>query len=273
MIDAVEAAGGNVRADPVELSFSELDVLREHLGMERLPLVLKVPSPGRTHAERRELVELVWRGLEERGLCGPGGLHERLERMLRMLVAPRHEVDGRCWFGRSVRVLAAGSGRSESDEAVVVTKRDEAVSLRPAAPTGLVREAVSAVLPAVPAGAGRSVTLPSETLDAAAAEAADDLLRLRESLRSRGLRDEDAETLARMLEGARSQGQFGVAVQRPRSGRRRAEQVVGFFDAERGRYTQLRGVSPSGELWTTVAPADQRGLIGRLESLLGELEQ
>ncbi|NYH79347.1 hypothetical protein FHR84_002681 [Actinopolyspora biskrensis] len=270
MIGAVDR---ELRTEPVELSSPEFDVLREHLGMERLPLVLKVPSPGRTHAERRELVEHVWRGLDDRGLCGTGGLHERLERMLRMLAAPRYEVDGRCWFGRSVRVFAAGTGRSESDEAVVVTKEDETVSLRPAAATGLAREAVSAVLPDAPVGTGRSVTLPSETLDAAAAEAADDLMRLRESLRSRGVRDEDAETLAWMLEGVRSRGQFGVAVRRPRSGRRRAEQVVGFFESERGRYTQLRGASPSGELWTTVAPADRRGLVGRLENLLGETDQ
>lgn len=270
MIGAVD---GDVGVEPVELSFSELDVLREHLGMESLPLVLKVPSPGRTHAERRELVERVWRGLDGRGLCGTGGLHERLERMLLMLAAPRYEVDGRCWLDRSVRVFAAGSGRSESDEAVVVTKEDGTVSLRPAAPTGLAREAVSAALPAVPVGTGRSVTLPSETLDAAVSEAADDLARLHESLLSRGVRDADAEMLAGMLEGARARGQFGVAVRRPRSGRRRAEQVVGFFDSERGRYTQLRGASPSGELWTTVAPADRRGLVGRLETLLGEAEQ
>ena len=47
------------------LSALEFDVLTEHLELTRVPLVLRVPSPGRTHQERAELVGGVWRQLAE----------------------------------------------------------------------------------------------------------------------------------------------------------------------------------------------------------------
>ena len=40
--------------DPVIISTLEFDVLWEHLGLETMPLVLKVPSPGKTREERIE---------------------------------------------------------------------------------------------------------------------------------------------------------------------------------------------------------------------------
>ncbi|PRW62443.1 ESX secretion-associated protein EspG [Actinopolyspora mortivallis] len=252
--------------EPVELSLLEFDVLVEHLGLGAVPLVLRTPSPGRTHTERRELVEGVWRSVEERKLGANGELDEELGRVLRLLDSPRREVDGRCWLGRSVRVLVAGTGCSESDEAVLVVKEEDRVRVRPAATTGMPREALT-VLPDLPAGEGRSVTLPSEALDAAAEEAADDPMALRDALYRRGVRAEDAEMLTGMLDGVNHRGQFGVAV-RGRSGRRRGDHVVGFFDSAGGRYAQLRTPAPSGEPWSTITPVGHRGLLARVEELL-----
>ncbi|MER7078755.1 ESX secretion-associated protein EspG, partial [Saccharopolyspora kobensis] len=59
---------------------------------------------------------------------------------------------------------------------------------------------------------------------------------------------------------------------RDRFGRRvRADRVVGFFDTAHGRYAQLRRESPSGDVWSTIAPADARRLNGHLEELLTEI--
>ncbi|GAA0526512.1 ESX secretion-associated protein EspG [Saccharopolyspora subtropica] len=252
----------------VTLSALEFDVLIEHLRLETTPLVLKVPSPGRTHTERAELVERAWRSLASRDLGRPTGLDPELEAMLRLLARPTREVDGRMWLGRSVRVLAAAD--DDAGSAVLVIKDGDALTMRSAAITGLPREALSA-LPPQPPGPGRSVSVRSSDLDAAAAEAGDNVEQLSGVLQRRGVRPDDAETLTGMVAGAAARGQFGAAA-RSRSGRRvRAGRVVGFFDTPHGRYAQLRRESPSGELWSTVAPVDARRLTAHVEELLAEV--
>lgn len=250
----------------VRLSALEFDVLTEHLELTRVPLVLRVPSPGRTHQERAELVEGVWRQLAARGLGDRRDLDPRLHRWLRLLTTPLSEVDGRAWFDRSVRLFAAAD---TADDAVLVVKEGEHLAFRPAAPSGLAREAVS-VLPPAGAGPGRSVTVRSEDLDAAAAETGGDAEALEHRLRARGVRPDDAEALTAMVREAGARGQFGAAA-RDRLGRRvRAGRVVAFFDTPHGRYAQLRRDSPSGEAWSTIAPADTRRMIAHVEELRAE---
>ena len=250
----------------VSLSALEFDVLTEHLRLPEVPLVLKVPSPGRTYVERTHLIDSAWRSLGQRGLRRDlGGLDPELEWMLRLLGEPEREVDGRCWLGRSVRVLAA----ADSEHAVLATKEDESLTLRPVSPNGLPREAVS-LLPPLSAGPGRSVSVRSADLDSAAADAGASPERLPAELRRRGVRADDADGLVEMVAGATSRGQFGAAA-RKRDRRERATRVVGFFDTAHGRYAQLRRRSPSGENWSTIAPADGHRLIGHLTELLDEL--
>ncbi|MFI0469059.1 ESX secretion-associated protein EspG [Saccharopolyspora sp. 5N102] len=252
------------------LSALEFDVLTEHLELDTMPLVLKVPSPGRTHTERAKLVESAWRSLGARDLGRPTELDPELEWMLRLLARPGREVDGRIWMGRSVRVLAASD--AETEGAALVVKDQDALSLRAAAATGLPREAVS-VLPTLPPGPGRSVSVPSSDLDGAAEEAGDNIERLQNALQRRGIRPDDAETLMSMVAGVEARGQFGTAA-RDRYGRRiRADHVIGFFDTAHGRYAQLRRESPSGDVWSTVAPVDTRRLIGHVEELLAEVSE
>ncbi|MER5387889.1 ESX secretion-associated protein EspG [Saccharopolyspora sp. NPDC002686] len=247
------------------LSALEFDVLVEHLELETMPLVLKVPSPGRTHTERAELVDSAWRSLHGRGLGRPTDVDADLERMLRLLAHPDREVDGRLWLDRSVRVLAAAKG----DEAVLVVKDGDQLTFRSASASGLPREAIS-VLPALPPGPGRSVSLRSSDLDAAAEEAGNNVEQLTSALQRRGLRPDDAEALTGMVSGVGARGQFGAAA-RDRFGRRvRADRVVGFFDTTHGRYAQLRRESPSGDVWSTIAPVDARRLTAHLEELLTE---
>lgn len=251
----------------VTLSALEFDVLSEHLGLDSMPLVFKVASPGRTHTERAELASGVWDSLSIRGLGSPSALDPNLESMLRLLAKPQREVDGRMWFGRSLRVLAASN---ENDEAVLAVKDGDTFTVRWAAVTGLPREA-SSVLPSVPAGPGRSVTLRSADLDAAASESGDDLQALGAALRRRGIRQDDTEVLIRMIGEAEARGQFGAASRDRWNRRIRTGHVVGFFDSPHGRYVQLRRVSSAGDPWSTIAPVDQRSLIGHIDELLTSL--
>ncbi|WP_460961453.1 ESX secretion-associated protein EspG [Parasphingorhabdus pacifica] len=251
----------------VSLSALEFDVLTEHLGVAPVPLVLQVPSPGRTHTERVELVDSAWSTLSGRGLGTRACLDEDLERMLRLLVRPRCEVDGRLWLRRSVRVLAA-SGGADGAEGVLVVKDGDTLTLRPAAASGLPREAVS-VLPPMGPGPGRSVTMRSADLDAAAEAAGDSVDDLGAALRNRGVRADDADELTRMVGDTDASGQFGAAARDERGRRLRASHVVGFFDRPHGRYVQVRRASASGDQWSTVAPADSRRLTGHVGELLG----
>jgi hypothetical protein len=250
---------------PVTLSTLEFDVLWEHLGLGEMPLVLMVPSPGRTRGERAVLVDRAWRSLADRGLGRPSGVDPEVDRLLRLLARPGQEIDGRLWIRlRSQRLLVGGSGA----DAVFATLADDQLSMRPAAASGLAREALS-VLPTGPAGPGESVTLPSADLEAAAAHSATPE-EFERQLVARGVRAQDAIALRTMVTKARRQGQFGASA-RDRWGRRvRAQRVISFFDNPKGRYLQLRRTAPSGETWSTISPADHRLLLGQLDELLTE---
>jgi len=109
---------GAVETDPVEISALEFDVLWEHFyGVDQMPLVLKVPSPGKTDEERKRIVRWVWDGLARRGLGTPVDPHPLLLRLLNLLRRPDREIDGRLWVGGELRVLVAATG----DEAVLAT--------------------------------------------------------------------------------------------------------------------------------------------------------
>jgi hypothetical protein len=252
--------------EPVTLTALEFDVLWEGLRLGTMPLVLKVPSPGKTYEERAELERRAWEDLERRGLGRPVALDPRLEHLLGLLARPTQEVDARLWLGRSLRVLTAAVG----DAAVLAVLDGDHITLREASAAGLPREAVG-MLPAQPAGPGHSVTVPSADLEAAAADAGESSRVLEAALSSRGMRRDDARMLAGIVEGAHNRGQFGAAA-RDRWGRRqRPERVVSFFDNPRGRYVQLRRATAGGAPWSTVAPADSRRLVHHVDELLAEV--
>jgi hypothetical protein len=252
--------------EPVTISALEFDVLWEHLRLETMPLVLKVPSPGKTHAERAELERTVWAGLERRGLGKPVSLDPALEDLLHLLNRPQTEVDGRLWLGRSVRVLAAAKGQS----GVLAVLDGDNLTLRAASSESLPREALS-VLPPAPAGPGHSITLPSADLDAAAA-AAKSPEDLENALGARGVRRDDAHTLADMMRDPGNRGQFGTATRDKWGKRRRPERVIAFYDTPEGRYVQMRRATPGQQPWSTVSPVDHRRLDHHLSELLAETQ-
>ncbi|HEX7304412.1 ESX secretion-associated protein EspG [Lentzea sp.] len=257
-------AGTSDTRDPVIISTLEFDVLWEHLGLETMPLVLKVPSPGKTREERRDVEDQVWRQLGARGLGGPRSLDPTLEDLLHVLDRPQQEIDARMWLNeRSVRVLAAGKGQA----GVLAVLDGGQLVLRPAEADGLPREALTA-LPTAPAGEGHSITLPSADLDAAAASATTPE-ELAEALRGH-LRDDDALTLAEMVRDATNRGQFGAAARDKWGKRVRPDRVVAFYDSPKGRYLQMRRSSDGQPPWSTITPVDYRRMHHHLVELLAE---
>lgn len=256
----------NIGSEPVTLSPLEFDVLWEHLRLPPMPVVLRVPSPGRTHAERAQLVERAWCGIEERGLGRPAELHPLLLSQLKTLGHPDREVDGRAWVGSETRVLAAAAG----EFAVRATLTGGALSLLSASPEGL-PDAVIDALPAQNAGSGYSVTLPTEDFEKAAFAANGTREGFTTALRDRGMREEDLDTLVEMIANLVGQGQFGAAA-RDKFGRRyRAGRVVAFFDTPAGRYVQITRSNGGSAPWTTISPVDRRRMSQHVSDLLDEV--
>ncbi|HYQ70157.1 ESX secretion-associated protein EspG [Actinophytocola sp.] len=257
---------GGREAPPITLSALEFDVLWEHLRLGAMPLVVKVPSPGKTHEERAQLAARVWADLEARGLGRPVEVDPDIEELLGVLAKPQHEVDARVYVGQNVRLLAASVGET----AVVAELTDGTVTLRRAPEAGLPSAALS-VLPAAPAGPGRSVTLRTTEFERAALDAGRTREAFGAALQETGLRADDAEALVEMVKDVLHTGNFGVAARDRLGRRRRGERVVSFFDTEDGRYVQIRRPSDDGTMWTTISPADLRKLTHHVTELLDEV--
>ncbi len=257
---------GDPDSEPITLSALEFDVLWEHLRLGTLPLVVKVPSPGRTFEERAELEAAAWADLEARGLGRPVEVNQDIEELLGVLARPTHEVDVRAHLGRNVRVLAASSG----DVAAVAELTDGTVTLRRASAAGLPSAALAA-LPATAAGPGQSVTLRTSDFEEAANAAGATRDGFGKALQDKGVRSDDAAALTEMIKDVAHMGNVGAAARDKLGRRRRAERVVSFFDTEDGRYVQIRKPADDGTLWTTISPADLRKLTHHVTDLLTEI--
>ncbi len=257
---------GDRETQPIVLSALEFDVLWEHLRLGQLPLVVKVPSPGKTSEERARLEQQAWADLEERGLGRPVELDPDIADILPVLAAPEREVDARAYAGRNLRVLAAAQG----EQAALAVLSEDEVTLHRASATAL-PAAVLAQLPAAPAGVGRSVTLPTEEFEKAAHGAQATREGFLKSLLEQGIRAEDAQALAEMIKDVSGTGNFGAAARDKLGRRRRADRVVSFFDTEDGRYVQIRRPAQDGTLWTTISPANPRNLTHHVDELLAEI--
>jgi hypothetical protein len=252
-------------SEPITLSALEFDVVWEHLRLPEMPVVVGVPSPGRTHAERGGLLEQAWAGIAARGLGRQVGLHPLLSRHLEVLARPEAEVDARCWSDGEVRTLVAAAGGS----GVHVTLSGDTLTFRAVEPSGLASTVLGA-LPDRDAGPGRSVTLPSADFEAAAADE-----NTRESfaaaLVARGLREDDAGMLVTMIGDVDAQGQFGAAARDGLGRRHRADRAVSYFETGEGRYVQIKRSRDGAPPWTTIAPVDRRRLSQHVDEMVSDV--
>ncbi|MFC4947122.1 ESX secretion-associated protein EspG [Pseudonocardia sp. GCM10023141] len=258
VVDATGHAGFWHDAPRQVLTAVEFDVLWERLGLGVTPVALRLPSPGRTQGERRDVIASGWQALRDRGLAGPAGPDPELARMLRLLARPAAQLELRANWGRSVRALAAGSPGA----GVLAVRQDATVTLGPCGslPSGLL-----SVLPAAGPGPGQAASVPTAALASALTPAG---VGLRTALLGQDVDAEEAALLARMLGLVAGRAQI-VALAADRWGvARRAGGVVGVLDGPRGRYLMTRSAGDDGTEWTTVAPTDRRRLHHRVAELL-----
>lgn len=250
------------------LSAIEFDVVWRSLDLGAPHVVLTVPSPGSTDADRAHIVEQAWRALTDRGLVRHGRPVDDLVDLLSVLAAPRRAIDVRVWADREIRALAATSG-SDSFGALAIIDGGR-VSVSRARGAALPAFAVG-VAGTLPAGPGRSVSLPHEQLSWADARAGGDTLRLVGLLVDVGVPTEDAEAIRLMCEGMVVRGQFGAEHTTAGGRHSRAERVIAFHDTPRGRYLHLVRPTTDGRSWSTISPADNRRLELSVTELLREL--
>lgn len=247
----------------IELSGTEIEVCWKQLQLNELPIVLDVPTLGRTDTERRRLVAHTLDGLRGRSLFSERGIDPGLTEVLVTLARYHWAVEAWLLLDRPVRALAACRGET----GVLAVLEGNRVRLVPCSAPYLLDELVR--LAGLSAGAGRSVSVRAENLDAAAQVAGQDMPRLAQELTHLGERQDDAQTLARMCTGHGRLGQFGALV-RDHLGRQHCGQrVIGLHATPGGWYSQLRRTSHGGT-FVTVTPASREVVTTQLRELLAE---
>jgi hypothetical protein len=241
------------------LSLTEFDVVWRALGLGAPPVVLQLPSPGRTHTERRRIEAEVWTALRERGLADVAGPEPGIDRSLRLLAAPSLRVEVRTWGALRVRAALADAG----NDGVLARRHDEAVVLEACAS---IPGVVVGLLASNPAGPGQAATVPGAQLEAALRRPSG--AGLRADLVDRGVDREQAGLMARMLHGIDGRAQIAVLVPDRWGLLHRSGGLVEVLDAPRGRYLMTRARNADGTSWTSVAPVDDRRLRQRLAELL-----
>jgi hypothetical protein len=250
----------------VVLSKLEFDVLWEH---EKLPPkheALTVPSPGRTHTERRQLVAQAFSDLEQRGLAKRDRAVPELADWLSLLAHPQLAIDSWVWTDHRISSLAVVAGNT----ALLAAVDGPDVWLIPARETAIAEAAVS-VAGDVVSGPGLSVSMPTDVLPAADAEARGDQREFAAALTRRGIAGQDAKAVGAMVGEMNVRGQFCVTRMQRDQRMVRADRVVAFHDTPRGRYVHLAKPNNDGRMWSTITPADTRRLVSCVQELLGEV--
>jgi hypothetical protein len=235
--------------EQVALSVVQFDVVWRGLGLGTPPVVLQLPSPGRTHTERRRIEAQVWTALSE---CGHV-VQRDLIAFLTLLAAPSR-VEVRAWGASSCRAVVAGG--------VLARRRDDAVVLQPC---GSVAGAVVGVLSGAHPGLGRAAGVPDAALAAALRNPSG--AGLRAQLVARGVDPVEAGLVARMLHAVSRRAQI-AAVGPDHRGVVRRSAPLEVLDGPAGRYLLTRSWSSDGTCWATVAPVDDRRLRRRVDDLL-----
>jgi hypothetical protein len=242
----------------IDLSTTELDVVWRTAGFGALPLIIDVPSPGATHAERAALECRVWTDLVARGLADDHGRpHWRLADRLETIAQPSRSLQLRIFGADATRAVLATRGRKN-----VLGVLGDRFHLTPTPASGAAATLL-ALLPEVPAGREHSVSV--DTTAFAAATRATTAGRAHDTLRRHGLDADDGRTLLAMTTGSVRTIQI-VAETRDADGRTTRSWPLSVHDTPAGRYRTVRTISATAD-HLTVTPATTAAIATALAQL------
>ena len=240
----------------MELSPVELDVVWRSQPFDELPLIIDVPSPGGTRAERDALEAKVWAGLVERELADDHGRPTAEVSGALGVIARRSRALQLRMFGLDpLRAILAVRGVR-----AVLAVLDTNFRLAKVSKIGLTGTLLSLV-PELPAGPGHTITVPAASL-MAAAEAATPA-RAWKTLSDHGVNRDDARILIGMATGSIRTGQIAAERRAPNGRLTRSARIVAFHDTPKGRYQTLRNAEH-----ITVGPASRAALARSVNELL-----
>ncbi|MET0135300.1 MAG: ESX secretion-associated protein EspG [Kibdelosporangium sp.] len=234
----------------IQLSAAEFVLLWSALDLGPVPLALGIPNIGRTPRTRAALVDQASGTLAGRDLGTVRAPARDLAVVLRLLAD--HQVLMDLTVDGQESSLAAIAGSGPRGSAVAARVSDE-VRIGPVErPASALLDAVVPLQP----GPGAPVNLRAADFEAACASGARDGVSGFVALLGRaGVRQGDANVVARALTGRLGGGRFGVTRGRDRS-------ALAWVDTAEGRYA-LRSVDG----WVSVTPVDPP----RLAAMAGEM--
>lgn len=242
----------------LDLSATELDVVWRAENLGELPLVIDVPSPGKTHAERADLERRVWTELVDREVADAVGQPVwQLRDLLVVVGRRRRSLQLRVFGQNAINAILAVRGRH-----VALAVLDGRFRIRRVADTGLAATLLS-LLPPVPAGTGHSVSV--RTTAFASAARADSPGRARDILQRNGLSADDARTLLTMTTGILRTAQV-VDEWRDDLGATTRSRPVSVQDTPHGRYRSIRTITGTDD-HLTVTPANSTNLAAAVDQL------
>lgn len=245
------------------LSFGEVDLLSEGMGLDCRGYPFTITSVGATLEERVELAKKMVDDLRARRLARGDRINVEVADALRLLAGARVSISvSGIQDGESLLARICRSGRY----AVVAVQEGDGLRFEHIRPTSMAMAAVR-LLPRMGPGPGQSVTLAEQPTEAAGNDDAWDSGFVQQNRGARG-GDEQQRAIARgILQRPRdATGSFKVTTT-GRLGRRIDVGEVSWFDTDLGRYLSRRKRGHDGIYYVTWSPADR----SRLEQVIDEL--
>lgn len=242
-----------------ELSPTEFDVCHELLALPPVPLVLAVPSPGRTSEERSSVIADALDSLTRRGLADGDGPHPDLADALGLTHRFDWAADLRFWTGtHQLRARIAIAG----DHAVIVGIDRGRVVLYPLPAHAALEELLSTTGdPRIRGPRHRTINIRTTALTAATTRAGSRGVRLSDELIAEGEPRAAASAVGHLTSAVISWGQIAVAT----GAQGRSSRVVAFHDTPTCRVMHLRRPEH-----TTFAPVTNTQLAAAVHELLEE---
>lgn len=247
--------------DTFTLSFAEVDLLSEAMGLDCRAYPFTIRSVGSTLEERVELAKAMFDGLRARRLARGDRLNVEVADAIRLLAGAKISIAvSGIQNGDPLLARICASGR----HAVVALQDGDGLRFEMIRPTSLALSAVR-LLPRMGPGPGQSVTLAEGSGDRGQDwEPGGFVEQNRAALRG----DEAQRVVVQgILQRPRdATGAFTVSA-RGRLGKPIKVGEVSWFDTDTGRYLARRKRGLDGVFYVTWSPADR----SRLEQVIGEL--